>query len=359
MVGEPAQQIRISNQGEMIRGLRHVAQQQIETTEQRHRVQLNRRQPLQLIAGLLDQLRLASRETCRRESQHREESGFARTVGLPSAEQIDLLLNGEETADLLEERFEVGLGHRRALTHRRSAAGRQLTLQPPAITHQTVQQGDALIVIGDGTEVPAQQIQDPEGEQCLQLLLEHGLLIGQFPHALLQLDAIPQHLRRRFITPLLLFGVRSSPAGQCGHQGEISFTTTPKGRSLRRLQPLARQLEGLLSGAGLPEQNQPGHLTAGGEIQPHGFVGVGLAQAQQGGFVVGPGRGIGQQISGAAQQGFPLHQGFSGESLIGWAVTTALEAPQDRISLGRWTDAQESEVIDGQIHRRVPNGGEL
>ncbi len=48
-----------------------------------------------------------------------------------------------------------------------------------------------------------------------------------------------------------------------------------------------------------------------------------------------------------------------GESLVWRTVATTLKASENRVSLSRRTDAQKSEVIDGQIHQRVVNRGGL
>ena len=103
---------------------------------------------------------------------------------------------------------------------------------------------------------------------------------------------------------------------------------------------------------GLPEQNEPGNLTAGGEFQPNRPVGMGFTQAQEGGLVPGPVGGVGQQIGGTTQQIRPLEQCFVGETLVWWTVTAGFQPAQNRVCLCRWTDAQKSEMINGQIQQR-------
>ena len=214
-------------------------------------------------------------------------------------------------------------------------------------------------MIGHRTEIAAQQVQDPKREQGLQFTLQQSLLIRKFSHALLKLDPIAQELRGGFITALLLLSLRCRSAGQRGDQGEIRLTATTKRGGLRRLQPLACELERLLSCPGFPEQDQASHFIAGRKIQTDGFVGMGFTQCKQGCFVLSPCCCIRQQISRSAQQGFPLNDHLMGEPLIGRTVATALKTSKNRVSLSRRTDAQKSEVIDGQIHRRVPNRGGL
>ena len=79
---------------------------------------------------------------------------------------------------------------------------------------------------------------------------------------------------------------------------------------------------------------------------------MGFAEAQQSGFVLSPVVGIGQQIGGATQQVGPLEQSLMGKALIRWTVTAGFQATQNRLRLCRWTDAQKSEMIDGQIQQR-------
>ncbi|QNI99749.1 hypothetical protein SynA1562_00914 [Synechococcus sp. A15-62] len=41
-----------------------------------------------------------------------------------------------------------------------------------------------------------------------------------------------------------------------------------------------------------------------------------------------------------------------GEALIWWTVTAGFQAAQDCLRVCRWTDAQKSEMINGQIQQR-------
>ena len=151
---------------------------------------------------------------------------------------------------------------------------------------------------------------------------------------------------------MVLFLHGSIAAGQGSQERQVRFTATAEGRGLRGLEPLPCQLKGLESAIGLPEQHQTRHLTAGGEVQAHRAVGMGFAEAQQGCFVLGPIGGIGEQIGGAAQQIGPLEQNLVGEALIRRTVTAGFQAAQNRLWRCRWTDAQKSEMIDGQIQQR-------
>ena len=78
---------------------------------------------------------------------------------------------------------------------------------------------------------------------------------------------------------------------------------------------------------------------------------MGFTEAQQGCFVLSPVGGIGQQIGGSAQQIGPLEQNLVGEALIRWTVAAGFQAAQNRLRRCRWTDAQKSEMIDGQIQQ--------
>ena len=151
---------------------------------------------------------------------------------------------------------------------------------------------------------------------------------------------------------MLLFLQGSIAAGQGGQKRQIRFTATAEGWSLGGLEPLPCQLKGLESPMGFPEQNQTRHLTAGREVQSHRAVRMGFAEAQQSGFVLSPVRGIGQQIGGATQQIGALEQSLMGEALIRWTVTAGFQAAQDCLRACRWTDAQKSEMINGQIQQR-------
>ena len=347
MVQKPGLKIRISQDGEMPIRILDVAQQQIQAAKQRHGIEVGIGKRLQPVAGLLEELRLAPREPRCGERQNREETGIGCAPLKPAAEQIDLLLNGEEAADLMEERFEILLVEAAGLITI-SIGG----LETTSGHNQLIQQRQPPLMGVLIAEITAEQIQNPEGSQPLQGVFQLALLVGELAHPLLQLNAVDQKLGRRLIAPLVLFLHGSIAAGQGSQERQVRFTATAEGRGLRRLEALPCQLKGLESAIGLPEQHQARHLTAGGEVQAHRAVGMGFTEAQQGCFVLGPVGGIGQQISGAAQQIGPLEQNLVGEALIRRTVTAGFQAAQNRLWLCRWTDAQKSEMIDGQIQQR-------
>ena len=109
MLLQPAEQLGILDGTEVQRRLSHVAQEQIQASQQGHRIQIGWSQLAQLIPGLLERLRLTPREAHCREGQNRQTARFERAIGIPTVEQIDLLLNREEASDLLKERFEIRL----------------------------------------------------------------------------------------------------------------------------------------------------------------------------------------------------------------------------------------------------------
>ena len=79
---------------------------------------------------------------------------------------------------------------------------------------------------------------------------------------------------------------------------------------------------------------------------------MGFAEAKQSGFILSPVCRISKQIGGATQQIGSLEQSLMGEAMIRWTVTAGFQAAQNRLWRRRWTDAQKSEMIDGQIQQR-------
>ena len=148
------------------------------------------------------------------------------------------------------------------------------------MTHETIQKRKPLAMVGDGAEIPTQQIQDAEWQQGIQLLLKQGLLIGKFSHPLLQLDALPEDPCCTLVTTLLLFSLSSRTTGQCRNERQVGFTAASEGWSLGRLQSLAGHHKSLMGSPRLPEKDQPGRLTAGGQIHANGLVGMGFAERQ-------------------------------------------------------------------------------
>ena len=117
VVQEPGLQIRIPQDGEMPIRILDVAQQQIQTPKQRHGIKVGIGKRLHPVARLLEKLGLAPREARGGEGQNRQETGIGCTPLKPTAEQIDLLLNGQEATDLMKERFEIVLAEAARLIH--------------------------------------------------------------------------------------------------------------------------------------------------------------------------------------------------------------------------------------------------
>ena len=158
-------------------------------------------------------------------------------------------MHRQKTANLLEERLKIVLGHGPS----RLDGGHKIrSIQPASATDELIKQRQPLLVRGLITQIPADQIQDSEWKQRVEIAFEHALLIGQLAHALLQLDSLHQQLRRRFISALTLFFHCCIATRQSGQQGEISFPSTAERRCLGWLQPMTRHLERLEGSMGFP-----------------------------------------------------------------------------------------------------------
>ena len=107
-----------------------------------------------------------------------------------------------------------------------------------------------------------------------------------------------------------------------------------------------------MGGSGLPQQDQSRHLTAGGQIETDGSIRVRLTELQQRCFVLLPSLLIRQQVRGSLHQDLTLLQHLVGESLIRRVIATTLKLAKNGLSIRGRTDAQQSEMIDGQVHHQ-------
>ena len=110
---------------------------------------------------------------------------------------------------------------------------------------------------------------------------------------------------------------------------------------------------------GFPEQDQTRDFTASWQIQADRLIGVRFAQSEQSLFIGGSFGWIDQKISRSLQQIAALKQRLVGETLIRWTFNTGLKSAQNRRWLSGGTDAQQSEMIDGQIQSQRSTSREL
>ena len=110
---------------------------------------------------------------------------------------------------------------------------------------------------------------------------------------------------------------------------------------------------------GFPEQDQTRDFTASWKIQADRLIGVRFAQSEQSFLIGGTFGWIDQQISRSLQQIAALKQHLVGKSLIRWTFNTGLKSAQNRSWLSGGTDAQQSEMIDGQIQSQRSTSREL
>ena len=155
---------------------------------------------LQPLEGRADAFGFALGKARGRQGIGAEEFSGDRAAFTPLQEQIDLLLHGEETADLLEERLE---GFLREI-------GVLIAIEAAAALHQFIEQIAAKFAAAAFSQIAADQIQDPVGQQGIEVALEAHPLLLLLAHALQQLDAVVQDLRSAFkaaIAAALLAGL--------------------------------------------------------------------------------------------------------------------------------------------------------
>ena len=110
---------------------------------------------------------------------------------------------------------------------------------------------------------------------------------------------------------------------------------------------------------GLPEKNQTCDFSVSRQIQANRLIGMRFAQSEQSLLIGGTFGWIDQQISRSLQQIAALKQGLMGKALIRWTFNTGLKSAQNRRRISGGTDAQQSEMIDGQIQSQRSTSREL
>ncbi len=296
---------------------------------------------LQQLAGGLDALGLALGKSGGGQGSAGQQGGLG-GLGGPAAEQIHLLLHGEEGADLIEEGAKL----------RGRQVGIRLSLQPAALLHQLLEQLQAQLAFGPGRQVAAEQVEHSIGPQAQQLIadfLEQG---RQLAHALQQLAALLEHGCRQLVAPPLMHASRSGQAGQTGQQRQIPLATAAQHRGIGGLQGPAGQLEALQGAAGFQEQQQPAGLQGVGQLQGwHQAVGA-AHQSRQLGLVFGAALAIGQQVgTGPEQLGAGL-ESFDRVALFGRTVQALLQGIENSLGIAGPADAQQPEVVDRQFQPR-------
>ena len=117
---------------------------------------------MKTVPRLLKAFRLTPGKTCSRQRNNRQKSCFCFAFIRPTSEEIDLFLHREETADLLEERFEIVLGHRPCPLH----GGHKIrSIQPASATDKLIEQRQALLVRGLIAQISTDQIQNSERQK--------------------------------------------------------------------------------------------------------------------------------------------------------------------------------------------------
>ena len=265
----------------------------------------------------------------------------------PATEDIDLLLNGEEGADLLEKGLEFLRSHARVSE----------SLQAAAALDQLLQQGKPLGPLGLGREVAAEQVKYPVGAQSIELvfqLLANGRLLA---HALQKLQALLQDLGSPFISTLPVQVGGSGKAGQSRQDGEVGIAAIAENGCLGWLQGSAHQLETLQGLARFEQQQQTCHFHAGRDIEgrQHGLAAAGKGrQVRFVGLAPAP---IAEQVGTGPEQLFPGPQGVLGQSMLWGAVDPLLQGEQQRLQVAGRADSEQPEMIDRQFQSGPVAGG--
>ena len=181
----------------------HITQQKVKAAQQGLGVEAIKHQLLKTLTCVLNAFRLALGKTCSGQSHRRKEGRIHGAGLLQTAVKVHLLLNGQEPADLLEKQLEGSLIH--ACRQVRCRQPVQATaLQSSTGTDELLQHRQTLAARGLFSQIPTEQIQNPEGEQLREIGLQRKPLIRQLAHALQQLLAVLQQVGRRLIAALLL-----------------------------------------------------------------------------------------------------------------------------------------------------------
>ena len=202
LLAGPLAQLRTGALVEMGFGLLHLAQQQLLAGQERFDPQLAGGG--QASIGLANALGLALGKAGGREGVAGQEIGGGGAGLRPATEQVNLFLNRQERADLLEKGLELALVELPVA----------VAIEAAAALHQLFEQLQTFHALQGGAQVAADQIKDPVGQELAQLLFQLAPLLGQLAHALQQLQALLQDGGGRLKAALVLVILGGRLAGQ-------------------------------------------------------------------------------------------------------------------------------------------------
>ena len=276
-----------------------------------------------------------SSESCGGQEIGSPGSSIQRVIG-PAAEQVHLLLHGEEGADLFEKGLEFFDRQARVV----------VPLQAAPALDQLFEQRQSLGALAHGGEIAAEQIEHAEGGEALELLVDLMAQGGELAHALQKLQTLLEGLGGAFVAaPLVLIGGRRQ-AGEPGEQGQIRFAAAAQGWRLGRLEGPAGQFEAFEGLASLQKEQQSAHLVGAGHIEGGDAGAAAAGDGGEVGFVDEATVGIAEQVGAGAQQFLAGLEGFLGEPLVWGAVQPLLQGAQNRLGIGGWPHAKQPEVIN-------------
>ena len=301
-------------------------------------------------AGRGDPLRLALGEARGGEGGGGQKIGtaslLARGTG-PAAEQVDLLLHREIGPDLAEKGLKLLGVH----------AWIPLPLQPAPFVHQLFQQSQALAARLHRPQVPAEQIQHPEGPEGQEGLADRLALLGLLAHPLQQLLALAQEQGGALEAAVAAQILGAGQAGEGRQQAEIGFPAAAQGWGLGGLQGPVHQLEHLQVLARLMQQQQAPQFLVAAQLQARLQGLAALAKGGELGFVGAAPLRVAEQVGALAQQGVAHLQGVEGEALVGDAVEPLLQGAEHGLHVRGRTDAEQPEMIDRQFQPWCSAGG--
>ena len=137
--------------------------------------------------------------------------------------------------------------------------------------------------------------------------------------------------------------------GLPGQQGEVGLATAAEDRGLGGLQAAAGQGQHIQGLARLQEEQQSGHLPAGGNLQGghQGFWSI--RKGSEIGLIVGPPVGVAQEIGTGPEQVGSGPQGLVRVALLRCPVKAQLEGAEHGLGIGGRADTQQPEVVERQI----------
>ena len=173
--------------------------------------------------------------------------------------------------------------------------------------------------------------------------------LGQLPHPLEQLQALLQGAGGLFVMALLAV-VRGGGQGCLSRQqGEVGFASAPQGRGLGGMEGAGGQGEGIKGLTCLQEQQQTGHLPAGGDLQGRDQLFLGRGQGGEVRFVGGPPFAVAEQIGAGPQQISPGLQGVHGVALVRRPIQPQLQGAKHGLGIGRRAHAEQPEMVKRQV----------